>query len=127
LRGEIFRGVSGITRSKQGDLWLFGTEGLSRITATQVARAMSTPGYEVEYERFDAHDGLLGAASQLRPMPSLVMGDDGLLWMATANRINWINPAHITRNPVPPAVLVQDIPAWCCPSRPATCASTTRR
>ncbi|MYN40035.1 histidine kinase [Duganella sp. FT109W] len=109
LRGEIFRGVSGITHSKQGDLWLFGTEGLSRISAAQVARAMSTPGYEVEYERFDAHDGLLGAASQLRPMPSLVMADDGLLWMATANRINWINPAHIARNPVPPAVLVQDI------------------
>jgi hypothetical protein len=46
----------------------------------------------VDYERFDAHDGLLGAASQLRPMPSLVLGDDGLLWMATANRINWIDP-----------------------------------
>jgi signal transduction histidine kinase/ligand-binding sensor domain-containing protein len=108
-KGEAFRGVSGIARTAQGDLWLFGTEGLTRISVVQVQQAMRTPGHEVEYERFDAHDGLLGAASQLRPMPSLLLGDDGLLWMATANRINWINPAHIVRNPVPPPVLVQDV------------------
>lgn len=70
---------------------------------------MRSPALEVDYERFDAHDGLLGAASQLRPMPSLVLAEDGLLWMATANRINWIDPAQISRNPVPPAVLVQDL------------------
>lgn len=109
LRSEAFRGVSGIARSAQGDLWLFGTEGLSRISAAQVTLAMREPAQEVEYERFDAHDGLLGAASQLRPMPSLVLGDAGLLWIATANRINWIDPAHIARNPLPPPVLVQDI------------------
>ena len=108
-KGEIFRGVSGIARTAAGDLWLFGTEGLTRISVEQLRLAMATPGYEVDYERFDAHDGLLGAASQLRPMPSLVLADDGLLWMATANRINWINPTQITRNPVPPAVLVQDL------------------
>ena len=105
--GEAFRGVSGIARTGQGDLWLFGTEGLSRVGADQLTLAMTQPGYEADYERFDAHDGLLGAASQLRPMPSLVIADDGLLWMASANRINWIDPSRITRNPVPPQVLVQ--------------------
>lgn len=108
-KGETFRGVSGIALTAQGDLWLFGTEGLSRVSAEQVALARRVHGHEVEYERFDAHDGLLGAASQLRPMPSLVLGDDGLLWMATANRINWIDPSRITRNPVPPAVMVQGV------------------
>jgi signal transduction histidine kinase/ligand-binding sensor domain-containing protein len=108
-KDEMFRGVSGIARTAQGDLWLFGTEGLSRVSVDQLARALKEPGYEVDYERFDAHDGLLGAASQLRPMPSLVLGDDGLLWMATANRINWIDPSRIVRNPVPPVVLVQGL------------------
>lgn len=108
-KGEAFRGVSGFALTAAGDLWMFGTAGLSRVSAEQLARAMQTPDYEVDYERFDAHDGLLGAASQLRPMPSLVLGDDGLLWMATANRINWIDPARISRNPVPPPVLVQDL------------------
>ncbi|TFW15642.1 sensor histidine kinase, partial [Duganella callida] len=107
--GETFRGISGIARTAQGDLWLFGTEGLSRIAAAELARALRQPGYEVEYERYDAHDGLLGAASQLRPMPSLVAGDDGLLWMATANRINWIDPGRLTHNPVAPPVLVRDL------------------
>jgi ligand-binding sensor domain-containing protein/signal transduction histidine kinase len=105
-KGEAFLGVSGIARTAAGDLWLFGTAGLTRIDAEQLAQAIATPGREVGHERFDAHDGLLGAASQLRPMPSLVLGDDGLLWMATANRINWINPAHIARNPVAPPALI---------------------
>ena len=108
-QGEAFRGVSGIVRTARGDLWLFGTEGLSRIGADQLALALRQPGHGVEYDRFDAHDGLLGAASQLRPMPSLVMADDGLLWMSTANRVNWIDPSRITRNPVPPQVLVQAV------------------
>ncbi|WP_373987621.1 two-component regulator propeller domain-containing protein [Duganella sp. BuS-21] len=108
-KGETFRGVSGIVRSARGDLWLFGTEGLSRVSAEQVALIQRQHHHEVDFERFDAHDGLLGAASQLRPMPSLVLGDDGLLWMATANRINWIDPSRIVRNPVPPAVLVQGL------------------
>jgi signal transduction histidine kinase/ligand-binding sensor domain-containing protein len=108
-QGEAFRGVSGIARTARGDLWLFGGEGLSRIGADQLALALRQPGVEVEYERFDAQDGLLGAASQLRPMPSLVMADDGLLWMSTSNRIHWIDPSHITRNPVPPQVLVQGV------------------
>ncbi|MTV36772.1 ligand-binding sensor domain-containing protein [Duganella radicis] len=108
-KGESFRGVSGIARTAKGDLWLFGTEGLSRVSAEQVALTQRQQGHEVDYERFDAHDGLLGAASQLRPMPSLVLGDDGLLWMATANRIHWIDPSHISRNPVAPPVVVQDL------------------
>ncbi|NGZ86359.1 ligand-binding sensor domain-containing protein [Duganella aceris] len=110
-QGEAFRGVSGIARTALGDLWLFGTEGLSRIGADQLEPALRRPqpSVEVDYERFDAHDGLLGAASQLRPMPSLVMADDGLLWMASANRINWIDPSRISRNPVPPQVLVQGV------------------
>jgi signal transduction histidine kinase/ligand-binding sensor domain-containing protein len=107
--GEAFRGVSGVVRTADGDLWLFGMEGLSHIAADQVDQAMRQPGHEADYERFDAHDGLLGAASQLRPMPSLVMSDDGLLWMSSANRINWIDPSRIARNPVPPAVLVQGL------------------
>jgi signal transduction histidine kinase/ligand-binding sensor domain-containing protein len=108
-RGEAFRGVSGMARTARGDLWLFGSDGLSRIDADQVALALRQPGSEVEYERFDAHDGLLGAASQLRPMPSLVIADDGLLWMSTSNRVHWIDPSRITRNPVPPQVLVQGV------------------
>jgi ligand-binding sensor domain-containing protein len=135
-KGEMFRGVSGIARTAQGDLWLFGTEGLSRISAEQLARALKEPGHEVDYERFDAHDGLLGAASQLRPMPSLVLGDDGLLWMATANRINWIDPRRSCaircrrrcwcRAWPSASSATAPCPASSCRNRPPACGSTTR-
>jgi signal transduction histidine kinase/ligand-binding sensor domain-containing protein len=105
-RGEPFRGVSGIARTSGGELWLFGADGLSRIDPAELARFKQQPDYEVDFERFDAHDGLTGAASQLRPMPSMVQSDDGLLWLATANQISWIDPSHIVRNRVPPPVMV---------------------
>lgn len=110
-KGERFRGVSGIVHTDDGDLWLFGADGLSRIPAAELTELMREPEHSVAYERYDARDGLIGTAAQLRPLPSLIQDDQGLLWFATASKIGWIDPRHIRRNPVPPPVLVQALVA----------------
>jgi len=109
--GETFRGASGLLRTAAGDLWLFGADGLSHIVAAEVQAFLQQPDREVAFERFDARDGLAGSPSQLRPLPSLVEGEDGLLWFATASKISWIDPAHIARNPMPPPVLILRVAA----------------
>lgn len=109
--GEAFRGASGLVQSASGALWLFGADGISHIAARQLAAFRQQPGYAVEFERFDARDGVAGTPSQLRPLPSMVEGEDGLLWFATASQIGWLDPANITRNPTPPPVLVQRVAA----------------
>ncbi|MBJ7311246.1 two-component regulator propeller domain-containing protein [Rugamonas sp. CCM 8940] len=109
--GEDFRGVSGIVRTGAGELWLFGADGLSHIGAAELAAELRRPGGGVAYERFDAHDGLVGAASQIRPVPSLVEADDGRLWLSTASKISWIDPAAIHRNRLSPPLQIQAVTA----------------
>ncbi|WP_342115291.1 sensor histidine kinase [Pseudoduganella sp. OTU4001] len=104
------RGISGIARTPQGELWLHGAEGVTRIAAAEVARLLAAPGkdeVELRYERFDAQDGLLGGAEQFRPLPSLVQGSDGRLWFATASDVATIDPARITRNALAPPVQIR--------------------
>ncbi|MBB3222261.1 sensor histidine kinase [Pseudoduganella umbonata] len=102
-RDERFRGVSGIVRLPDGDLWLHGADGLYRIAATELDAWLNS-GRAVDFERFDARDGMQGHAAQLRPVPSLRRSRDGLLWYATTGSVGTIDPAGIPRNRLAPPV-----------------------
>jgi len=108
---QSLRGVSGMVRTRNGDLWLNGSEGITRIAHDEVNRLMREPGRAVAYERFDALDGLVGSAEQLRPLPSIAQGTDGRLWFATASDVANIDPASIARNPLAPPVQVLSVRA----------------
>ncbi|WP_328595903.1 sensor histidine kinase [Rugamonas aquatica] len=105
-RNEIFRGVSGIVRLPDGDLWLHGADGLYHIAAAEINAWLNNEQTTVAFERFDAQDGMMGHAPQLRPVPSLMRSRDGVLWYATSTTIGTIDPAHILRNPLAPPVEV---------------------
>jgi signal transduction histidine kinase/ligand-binding sensor domain-containing protein len=100
------RGISGIARTPQGELWLHGSEGITRIAAPEVERLLADAGQAPRFERFDAQDGLLGSAEQFRPLPSLVQASDGRLWFATASDVAIIDPTRIARNRLAPPVQV---------------------
>jgi signal transduction histidine kinase/ligand-binding sensor domain-containing protein len=103
---QPFRGISGLVRTGNGDLWLHGSDGISRIAAADVKRLLREPGWALPYERFDALDGLVGSAEQMRPLPSLVESKDGRLWFATASEVASIDPSNIARNRLAPPVQV---------------------
>lgn len=109
--GEIFRGVSGIVRMPNGDLWLHGADGLYRIAASALAAWLKDASAVAPFERFDAHDGMKGHAPQLRPVPSLKLARDGILWYATTASVGTIDPANILRNLVAPPVEVVSVTA----------------
>ncbi|WP_426337863.1 two-component regulator propeller domain-containing protein [Pseudoduganella sp. S-14] len=100
------RGVSGLVRTRSGDLWLNGSDGISRIANEEVDRLVRAPGRAAPFERFDALDGLVGTAEQLRPLPSITEGSDGRLWFATASDVASIDPSTIARNPLAPPVQI---------------------
>ncbi|MBV9222610.1 MAG: hypothetical protein JOY85_01175, partial [Acidobacteriaceae bacterium] len=54
-------------------------------------------------------DGVLGTATQLRPIPSAVQGQDGRIWFSSSEGVTWIDPAHIYRNTVPPPVSIRSV------------------
>ena len=122
--GEALAGVSGIVVDAFGDVWLNTALGIFRLPSGEVAQALRDPSHLVAAERLDYHDGLDGAPAQLRPVPTAVAADDGVLWFSTNNSVVWIDPRHIRRNLVPPParILALEVAgqAW-----PLTAAATT--
>ncbi|WP_295999923.1 sensor histidine kinase [Rugamonas sp.] len=105
--GKAFTVVSGIVETAEGDLWLHGAQGLTHIAAAAARRALAGGATRVEIERMDYEDGILGQASHLRPLPSLIEGPDGRLWYVTNSGVGWIDPLHVRRNALPPPVKVR--------------------
>jgi len=100
--GEPLAGVSGIVVDAFGDVWLNTAVGIFRLPSGEIAQAVREASHAIAAERLDYHDGLEGAPAQLRPVPTTVVADDGVLWFATTNGVVWIDPRHIRRNLVPP-------------------------
>lgn len=109
VRGETFRGVSGIVRTPDGHLWLHGADGIYHIDAASLSAWLIDPVRDVAFERFDAQDGLRGHASQIRPLPSLVQSSDGRLWFSTSGAIVVADPRRMYRNPLPPPVVIRAV------------------
>jgi len=109
--GLQFRGISGIVETPDGEVWLHGAIGITRIPAGEVRRAAENPGYQVGLEHLDFHDGLTGTPAPIRPQPSLIAGTDGRLWFATDLGIAWLDPKAIARNPTPPPVVIRRLTA----------------
>jgi signal transduction histidine kinase len=107
--GNNFRGISGLVEAANGDLWLHGTEGLTRIDAKMARRDPAELAAGVDFERFDYLDGLQGGAVQIRPIPTLVPSSDGKLWYVTNEGMGWIDPARIPRNTAPPSVMIRSL------------------
>jgi signal transduction histidine kinase/ligand-binding sensor domain-containing protein len=109
--GEPLRGVSGLIETADGELWLNGADGVTRIPAAEVRRALAEPEYRVRYERLDYRDGIEPPAQQVRPLPSAAAGTDGRIWFASAGGVVWVDPHRVRRNPVPPPVQLRVLTA----------------
>ena len=109
--GEPLRGVSGLVETADGELWVNGADGVTRIPAAEVRRALTEPGYQVRYERLDYRDGIEPPAQQIRPLPSAAAGTDGRIWFASAGGVAWVDPRRVRRNAVPPPVHLRALTA----------------
>jgi signal transduction histidine kinase/ligand-binding sensor domain-containing protein len=111
INGTEFRGTSGIVETPDGEVWLHGAIGITRIPAGEVGRVVQDSTYQVENERLDFRDGLEGSAQQIRPQPTVIAGTDGRLWFATTVNVAWLDPRAVPRNPVPPPVMIRRLTA----------------
>jgi signal transduction histidine kinase/ligand-binding sensor domain-containing protein len=104
--GTSFKGVSGIVKPRNGDLWLNGTAGITHLAREEVVHVLRDPTHRVRHETFDHLDGVPGTAVQLRPQPSAIETTDGRLWFSTTGGIVSIDPTRIVRNGLPPVVTI---------------------
>jgi signal transduction histidine kinase/ligand-binding sensor domain-containing protein len=108
--GGTAQTISGIVETGNGDLWLHGAMGVTRVPAAEVTRALHDRRYRARAEHFDIRDGV-GGPGTARPSATAVEGTDGRLWFAYFGGIAWIDPAHMRRNGAPPPVQVRSLTA----------------
>jgi signal transduction histidine kinase/ligand-binding sensor domain-containing protein len=104
--GSDLRGVSGIVRARNGDMWLSGALGVVHISREQIDRVIFDSAHRVKCEIFNYLDGIPGMAMKLGPLPSAVETADDRLWFAMSTGIVSIDATHITRNTLIPPVTI---------------------
>ena len=109
--GNKFLGVNGIVENAAGELWLHGYDGVFRIAAEQVRAVLDGQRTAVDYELFDAREGLSGSTAPVGPFPSMVEAASGRLWISTPSNVVQIDPAHVRRNLRPPPVELRTLEA----------------
>ena len=101
--------VTGLLQAKNGDLWLNTSIGGVHITREELTRPDLAPGQTLAYEKFDALDGMPGETIGVRPMPTVLEGDDGRIWFEADDRFSSIDPSEQIRNTIAPEVIIRDV------------------
>ncbi len=75
--------------------------------------ALAGPGRigSLSYQLLDFRDGLPGLAQQDSFEPTAIEGSDRRLWFITNHGVAWVDPAHMTRNRLPPPVSIRSVTA----------------
>lgn len=106
----LFGDVSGLVQNAVGETWLLSQAGLVRLsTATLSARLEGRSG-ALRPHILDHEDGLV-ARSSIRGFTDLVEAANGRLWLANQTGIYSLDPRRLTRNALPPPVVVRSIKA----------------
>jgi len=104
--GEPFGAVSGIIETPGAGLWLNEMKGIVQIPPEEIQQVLANPSHRVSCRRFDYLDGLPGTPQMSYTNSTAVRTSDGRLWFATDSGLVWIDPAHLTRNLIPPPVSI---------------------
>ncbi len=98
--------TSGIIATPQGETWINSQVGVVHISSRALARAFEHPGSHLDYALLDFRDGLTGVAQQDSFQNTALLGPDARLWFITGHGVAWVDPTHLTRNPLPPPVFI---------------------
>jgi ligand-binding sensor domain-containing protein len=109
LSGPPLSGVSGIAQSPDHSIWLNTTEGIFRLEGAKIDRILRDPDQRIVADQFTYLDGITGEPEQVRPLPTVIRRADGRLFFTTRANVIWIDPAHIDKNSLAPAVAVRSL------------------
>jgi signal transduction histidine kinase/ligand-binding sensor domain-containing protein len=99
--------LRGLGQSSAGDSWMLSPAGIVRVATRDLDRAFEQPGSPLPYDLFDQADGVTGASQKYGYAGGQVFeGRDGGMRFLTSAGVMVIHPSAITRNTVPPPVVV---------------------
>jgi len=109
--GEWLRGISAIVETGAGDLWIDGFSGIFHIRKAEISEALRNASYQVKGEHFGRREGLPGAYTVIRPLPSAIEGTDGRLWFMFGGGVMWLDPAAYSEKYAAPPITIQSVSA----------------
>ncbi|WP_404366598.1 two-component regulator propeller domain-containing protein [Sphingomonas sp. MMS24-J45] len=102
--------VTGILQSADGSTWMIGVNGIVRVSTAALTAAFNRPGTALPFERFGYYEGF-SARSYMNEANDIAQDASGRIWFATNKGLAYIDPARITRNTLPPGVVITSLAA----------------
>jgi signal transduction histidine kinase/ligand-binding sensor domain-containing protein len=85
-----------IVDDEPGNLWLSMDRGLVRLGHDEIQQALGDPAYRMQYQAYDARDGVAGSAVGII---NATRAADGSLWFAQGGGLTHANPQRLTTQP----------------------------
>lgn len=101
--------VSRIFETPEGDLWMSGNRGISRVRKADIERYLAGALDEIPGEAIGTWDGMINAECNGGGQPAGLRTADGRMWFPTVDGIVMIDPARIRRNTLPPPVFIDSL------------------
>ncbi|HEV2802254.1 MAG TPA: two-component regulator propeller domain-containing protein [Pyrinomonadaceae bacterium] len=93
-----------------GNFWLYARCGLLKVAASDMLKWRSQTESKVSVQTFDALDGALPSAGDVR-QPRASKSPDGRLWFISNRAVQMIDPGRPYANPVSPPVQIEGLVA----------------
>jgi hypothetical protein len=110
--GSLFGYVSAVIPTEHDGLWLKVPDGVVQIPQDEITAFLSDHTHAVRYRSFDGATDFVSQLARRMPSPSgsdAVRSGDGKLWFTVFNGVAMIDPARLTKNNVPPPVVIRSL------------------
>jgi ligand-binding sensor domain-containing protein len=101
--------VSRIFETPQGDLWMSGNRGISRVNKADIEGYLGGRLDRIPGEIIGTYDGMINAECNGGGQPAGHRSSDGRMWFPTVDGIVMIDPARVRRNTLPPPVFIDSV------------------
>ena len=103
--------IHGLVEDDSGCLWMSGSRGLFRVSRKDLNEVSDGKRASVDAIALDESDGLLTSETNGGFQPSCCKTRDGHLWFPTPRGLVRIDPARISKNELPPTVIIGPVRA----------------
>lgn len=101
---------SGLVETQNGQTWLITAGGIIGLPTTDLERAFNDRHASLRPILLSFEDGLPNINNP-DGYRDAVLGGDGRIWFATITDVVWVDPARLSRNPLPPPVAIRGLDA----------------
>ena len=103
--------VHGLIEDETKSFWLYMGCGLVRIQRSELDAWFLDRNRRIKTTLFDLLDGVKSHAGTFNYAPRMASGKDGKVWFVPFDGVSYVDPGHLSSNPLPPPVRVEEVTA----------------